>query len=157
MESGRGDKDVVLSPRQGFFREASDERLSWPYSSTKLWNIPPPVRSFSGRREELEIVASLLADGESKPSISRGRSAALSGMGGVGKTQLARAYAHRNRTKYQVGWWISAEDPVRLRAALGQLADHLLDEKPERPDQRAGTSREESDAAREERRLAAYG
>ncbi|MDR6594539.1 toll/interleukin-1 receptor domain-containing protein [Saccharothrix longispora] len=38
----------------------------------------------------------------------------LTGMGGVGKTSLARAYAQRHLDDYAVVWWIRAEDPTAI-------------------------------------------
>jgi tetratricopeptide (TPR) repeat protein len=43
-------------------------------------------------------------------------------MGGVGKTQLALAYAQRHRKDYQLGWWIPAETQLGIITALADLA-----------------------------------
>jgi hypothetical protein len=46
-------------------------------------------------------------------------------MGGIGKTQLARAYAHRYRDEYRLGWWTPAETPLTTTTALAELAVRL--------------------------------
>jgi hypothetical protein len=48
----------------------------------------------------------------------------LAGLGGVGKTSLARAYAQRH--SYQLVWWIRAEDPAAVDAEFRSLLDVLL-------------------------------
>ena len=51
--------------------------------------------------------------------------AALYGMGGVGKTQLALAYAQRHRADYELGWWIPAETRLGMLTALAELGEVL--------------------------------
>ncbi|HYQ69426.1 tetratricopeptide repeat protein [Actinophytocola sp.] len=50
----------------------------------------------------------------------------LTGMGGVGKTSLARAYAQRHRDDYGVLWWVRAEDPAAIDAEFRPLLEVLL-------------------------------
>ena len=42
----------------------------------------------------------------------------ISGMGGIGKTELATEYIHRNIDTYEIIWWIRAEHEDRVRDAL---------------------------------------
>ena len=46
-------------------------------------------------------------------------------MGGIGKTELATEYIHRNIDKYEIIWWIRAEHHDRVREALVKLAQRL--------------------------------
>ena len=74
-----------------------------------------PVPSFSGREAELERISKALRNGKAI--------AAVYGLGGVGKSSVAREFAWRNRDDYAVVWWLNAqtedaivEDLVRLGA-----------------------------------------
>jgi tetratricopeptide (TPR) repeat protein len=49
----------------------------------------------------------------------------LFGLGGVGKTQLAREYADRNAGDYSVIWWVSANQVEQARQSLVSLAQRL--------------------------------
>ncbi len=49
----------------------------------------------------------------------------LYGVGGVGKTQLAREYVHRYARQYAVVWWVPAEPAEAARTALVMLAERL--------------------------------
>jgi hypothetical protein len=82
------------------------------------WTIPPPVRSFTGRDEQL---AALHAQLTGQGAATLVPTAALYGMGGVGKTQLALAYAQRYRQEYQLGWWVPAETELGMVTALADL------------------------------------
>jgi tetratricopeptide (TPR) repeat protein len=88
----------------------------------RVWNIPLPVRSFTGRDQQL---ADLRAQLTSQQAAALVPTTALHGMGGVGKTQLALTYAHRYLANYQLGWWIPAETEVTISTALAGLAAEL--------------------------------
>ncbi|NKE62417.1 tetratricopeptide repeat protein [Lentzea sp. PSKA42] len=47
----------------------------------------------------------------------------LTGMGGVGKTSLARAYAQRHLDDYGVVWWVRAEDPTTVDGEYRSLLE----------------------------------
>jgi tetratricopeptide (TPR) repeat protein len=88
----------------------------------QVWNIPDPVRSFIGRNTQLAALREQL---EAEQGAALVPAAVLYGMGGIGKTQLARAYAHRYRDDYQLGWWTPAETPLTATTALAELAVRL--------------------------------
>lgn len=74
---------------------------------------------FVGREEDLKRLGRVLKNGTT--GIQR---AALVGMGGVGKTQLAVEYAHCHRSDYPGGvYWVNAAAP--LVAELASLAERL--------------------------------
>ena len=50
---------------------------------------------------------------------------ALTGMGGVGKTQLATEYAHRFASGYDIVWWVAAEQPGLVVEQVAALAGKL--------------------------------
>jgi Tetratricopeptide repeat/AAA ATPase domain len=91
-------------------------------ASSRVWNIPAPVRSFTGRETQLTALRNHL---RSQLRATLVPAAALYGLGGIGKTQLARAYAHRYRDDYRLGWWIPAETPLTATTALAELAVRL--------------------------------
>ncbi|MFY9663210.1 MAG: FxSxx-COOH system tetratricopeptide repeat protein [Candidatus Cybelea sp.] len=87
------------------------------------------VPSFSGRDDELAAVDAALRDD--------GAVAVVHGLGGVGKSSIAREYGWRNREHYSVVWWLNAqtEDGIidgllRLGTmfvqGLAQLADRRV-------------------------------
>jgi class 3 adenylate cyclase len=85
-----------------------------------------PVPSFSGRDEELAAVHAALQH--------NGAIAVVHGLGGVGKSSIAREYGWRNRDVYSVAWWLNAqtEDGIvdgllRLGAMFVQGLDQLAD------------------------------
>lgn len=88
---------------------------------SRVWGkVPPRNKNFTGREELLAELRSRIAD-----RVTAVLPQALSGLGGVGKTQMAVEYAHRYGKEYELVWWISAEQPLLIRAALAALAPHL--------------------------------
>jgi tetratricopeptide (TPR) repeat protein len=92
----------------------------FPDSSPLIWNVPARNAGFTGRGQSLEQLRDRLT-GRSGPISAQ----ALSGIGGVGKTQIAIEYAHRFAADYDVVWWVPSGQPGMARAALAELAVHL--------------------------------
>src|SRR4029453_12376793 len=86
--------------------------------SGRGWTIPPPVRSFVGRDDQLAALHAQLSDQGVATLVP---TAALTGMGGIGKTQLALAYAQRYRGDYTLGWWVPSETELGMLSALADL------------------------------------
>ena len=92
-----------------------------PRPPQRIWSneIPSRNANFTGRAVELETLAHNLANRDSP------RVQVISGKGGIGKTELAAEYTHRNINRYDVVWWIRAEHHDRVREALVSLARRL--------------------------------
>ncbi|MFE1507569.1 tetratricopeptide repeat protein [Streptomyces sp. NPDC058726] len=83
-----------------------------------LTNLPPLPLCF-GRTSEL----GWLRDKLGKPAAG---TAVVQGLGGVGKSTLALAYAHSHRRDYTVMWWIAAASPDHIEQSLADLALRLI-------------------------------
>ena len=74
-----------------------------------IWNVPTRNPNFYGRQQVL---------GDLRQALAHGHPAALTqiitGLGGVGKTQLAIEYAHRYATDYDLIWWVRSEKAAVL-------------------------------------------
>ncbi len=88
-----------------------------PAPPKQLFTVPlPPNPFFTGREEVLD---------ELKKTLDRSGIAALTGLGGMGKTQTAAHYAHQHRENYPWVLWLRAESADTLFADLPQLAGRL--------------------------------
>jgi len=93
-------------------------------ADTQPWNVPiPPNRFFTGREK-------ILADVERELHASG--LAALTGMGGVGKTQIAAHFAHEHRGEYSAVLWASAASQETLVSDFAAFADASLLNLPEK-------------------------
>jgi hypothetical protein len=101
---------------------SATEPPRFPGELPPVWNVPyHPNPYFTGRDLLLaEIHARLTTpDAES-------RRVALTGLGGVGKTQLAVEHSYRRRADYDLVWWVRSDQPTSLQPA-GLLRPALRD------------------------------
>jgi class 3 adenylate cyclase/tetratricopeptide (TPR) repeat protein len=93
--------------------------LRAPKAGDAPWNVPDAARTkyFTGRRQLLDEIGQQLAEHHR---------AALSGLGGVGKTQTGIEYAVRHRADYRNGvFWINAETGSGLTSGFVEIAKTL--------------------------------
>ncbi|GAA2082736.1 FxSxx-COOH system tetratricopeptide repeat protein [Actinomadura alba] len=86
------------------------------------WNVPSRNRSFVGREGILARLSRILLAPDDRGATP---ACVVHGMGGVGKTQIAREYAHRHGPHYDGVWWVDAGQPFSVAQGLTELADHL--------------------------------
>lgn len=102
------------------------------YLQDQVFPVAPPV--FVGREHELAQLRQALRSpsqaGETGPGgdpdqLNRTPAVVLWGPGGIGKSVLAQAYAHTERRRLQLRWWISATGRLETIAGLAELAETL--------------------------------
>lgn len=102
------------APADGSARPA---RRPSPVRTPKAWRgVPPRNRRFTGR----ESVLAELREGAGGGTVQ-----VLTGITGVGKTQIAIEYAHRYQGEYDAVWWIPADQPALTRSSLAAMVPDL--------------------------------
>jgi tetratricopeptide (TPR) repeat protein len=97
---------------------SATEKPRFPGELPSVWNVPShPNPFFTGREPLLTEIHTRLA----APAAARQR-VTLTGIGGVGKTQLAVEYAYWKRADYDLVWWVRGEQPTDLIGDYAALA-----------------------------------
>ncbi|EXJ79626.1 hypothetical protein A1O3_07905 [Capronia epimyces CBS 606.96] len=99
-------------------------------------SVPANNKCFTGRRNDLERLRALFLprtntgqqvivedDGHSETET---KTVVLQGMGGVGKTQIAREFAHSYRARFTSIFWLDAHNRETLLSSFVQLAEQLI-------------------------------
>ncbi|CAN9148983.1 unnamed protein product [Alternaria alternata] len=82
------------------------------------------VEHFVGREENItEICEALQYDGSRKTAV-------VHGLGGMGKTQLALAYAQRHKDQYSAVFWVNSKDVDTLKQGYAAAARRIYREHP---------------------------
>jgi hypothetical protein len=110
---------IVLIIRR-IARIDTDETFSVDFSLSEV----PETEHFVARQEELtETHKTLGGDGTRSIVI-------LHGLGGIGKTQLAVAYAKRHKADYSAIFWLNSKDEDSLKQSFARVARRILQEHP---------------------------
>ena len=99
-----------------------DKPLRFPGSFLSISNVPRHNPFFTGREDVLKYLHDAYA---SSSTMVLGQPQAISGLGGIGKTQTAIEYAYRYRSDYQAVLWVMANSQETLVSDFLSIA-HLL-------------------------------
>ncbi len=102
--------------------------LQGPGQATAIWSIPLPTQHFQDRPELIGQIDAAL-DRSSVTALT-----ALHGLGGIGKTQMARKFAELRRERYELGVWIESESEASLLASFAAVS-RLMEWPPEQDQQ----------------------
>ena len=88
-----------------------------------VWNIPYPRNPFFTGRDD--VLTHLHTQFQAGQLTTLSQPQAISGLGGIGKTQIALEYAYHYRQDYQALFWVRAESTEALNSSYNELATLL--------------------------------
>ncbi|MGH2507286.1 MAG: NB-ARC domain-containing protein, partial [Ktedonobacteraceae bacterium] len=137
--NGDGEQDSEEAPisaplSEENSRDEQDDHVQVPVSSTDvllttsetlplIWNVPYRHNPFFTGREEI-LQALHVTFNTDNPALTH-QALAISGLGGIGKTQTALAYTYRYRQTYQAVLWVRADTRELLIADFASVATLL--------------------------------
>lgn len=92
-------------------------------AQSEFWTVPYLRNPYFTGREDLLATLHTRLTGER--SAARGHVLALTGLGGVGKTQIVLEYAYRYASEYSMVFWLMAENAESTMRSLQRIADLL--------------------------------
>ncbi len=112
LPAGYDDLYRVLNPDSGRLRALPRKQPKADFRNA-LWNVPAANPFFTARENYLE---------EIHRTLTQDKAAAIAGIGGIGKTQIAIEYAHRHRGEYEAVLWTGADADSPLHSGFATLA-----------------------------------
>ncbi len=105
------------------FPSSRDDHHTSRDGPVRVWNVPYPRNPvFTGREEILGQLSVTLETGQ---TTALAQLQAISGLGGIGKTQIAIEYAYRHAHDYEVVLWARAENTEVLTSSYTAIATLL--------------------------------
>jgi tetratricopeptide (TPR) repeat protein len=112
----------VPNDRPPFWRHSPKPTFPHLTKSLATHNLPPRNPDFVGRSAALQAIKAALTAPNDPPLVV---TQAITGLGGVGKTQTALAFAHAQLAERRLVWWLDAEEPAKLASDYATLARPL--------------------------------
>ena len=119
-------KTIVIEVARQLHLDSQETRRLLEASLTALsphWSVPLSRNPFFTGRDE--ILESLHLQLGRTQAVALTQSSALSGLGGIGKTQIALEYAYRHALDYSAVFWIGAETVESILFSLLRIAEVL--------------------------------
>lgn len=92
-------------------------------SLPRIWNIPYPRNPFFTGREDL--LTHLTTSLKTRQAAALMQPQAISGLGGIGKTQIAIEYAYRHSSEYRAILWVRSDTRENMISSFMIIADLL--------------------------------
>jgi len=125
-EAGNGTQRTVVMPTHhsavsGLTKRVRPIVVTPPDDSSVTWNVPYQRNMFFTDREQ---VLKLLHDNFCSQKRST-QTQALSGLGGIGKTQIAIEYVYRYHSEYRYIFWVRGDTREKMLSDFASLATTL--------------------------------
>ena len=132
---GKSVRELGFSQLEGEMQDetTSDGELeqSPPQAGPRMWTVPYPRNLFFLEREE--VLTRLQRQFLATQAMDLSQPQAISGLGGIGKTQVVLEYAYRHAQDYQAVFWVRADSRDTLVADFLEIARTMkLPEREER-------------------------
>ena len=120
LEPIRGRDDLLADIVKSAILSDAERRLSgtagahWREARALLHEVIWPTPSFTGRAEHLRKIGDALWSGKNEVTAIT-QPATVTGLGGIGKSTLAREYAWQAQDRYAGVWWLNSASAATPR------------------------------------------
>ena len=132
---GKSVRELGFSQLEGEMQDETtsdgESEQSPPQAGPRMWTVPYPRNLFFLEREE--VLTRLQRQFLATQAMDLSQPQAISGLGGIGKTQVVLEYAYRHAQDYQAVFWVRADSRDTLVADFLEIARTMkLPEREER-------------------------